>query len=224
MTLGDICRKEITLMPTLLHLDSSPLGEVSISRNLSRHYVEDWKLLHPQSSVVKRDLTQTSIPPVTAAWVSASYTPEDFRTPEEQKLLRLSDALIAELQTADEYVFGVPMHNFSIPSTLKLWIDQIVRAGETFTYVNGKPEGLLEGKKATFLIVSGGAYNAGTAMASLNFVEPYLRTIFGFLGVVDTTFINAGGAAALRYGQVDRQSFLQPHIESIYQHLQTAEH
>jgi FMN-dependent NADH-azoreductase len=74
------------------------------------------------------------------------------------------------------------------------------------------------------LIVSGGAYNAGTAMASLNFVEPYLRTIFGFLGVVDTTFINAGGAAALRYGQVDRQSFLQPHIESIHQHLQTAEH
>src|ERR1700683_2467774 len=106
-------------MPTLLHLDSSPLGEASISRNLSQHYVDGWKLLHTLSKVITRDLTQTSIPPVTGAWVGASYTPEDARTPEQKELLKLSDELIAELQTADEYVFGVPMHNFSIPSTLK---------------------------------------------------------------------------------------------------------
>jgi FMN-dependent NADH-azoreductase len=209
-------------MPTLLHLDSSPLGEASISRNLSQHYVEAWKLLHPLSSVITRDLTIASIPPVTAGWVGASYTPEDARTSEQKELLRLSDALIAELQSADEYVLGVPMHNFGIPSTLKLWIDQIARAGKTFAYVNGEPKGLLKGKKATFLIASGGVYDAGTAMASLNFVDPYLRTIFGFLGVVDTTFISAGGAAALNYGKIDRQSFLQPHIDSIQRHLQPA--
>jgi FMN-dependent NADH-azoreductase len=209
-------------MPTLLHLDSSPLGEASISRNLSHHFVDAWKVLHPLSSVITRDLTQTPIPPVTGAWVGASYTPEDARTPEQKELLKLSDGLIAELQTADEYVFGVPMHNFGIPSTLKLWIDQIARAGKTFAYINGKPEGLLKGKKATFLIASGGVYDAGTAMASFNFVEPYLRTVFGFLGIVDTTFINAGGAAALNYGKIDRQTVLQPHIDSIQKHLHAA--
>jgi len=209
-------------MPTLLHLDSSPLGEASISRSLSHHFVDAWKVLHPLSSVITRDLTQTPIPPVTGAWVGASYTPEDARTPEQKELLKLSDGLIAELQTADEYVFGVPMHNFGIPSTLKLWIDQIARAGKTFAYISGKPEGLLKGKKATFLIASGGVYDAGTAMASFNFVEPYLRTVFGFLGIVDTTFINAGGAAALNYGKIDRQTFLQPHIDSIQKHLHAA--
>lgn len=208
-------------MPTLLHLDSSPLGEASISRNLSQHFVQTWKQLHPQGTIITRDLTQTAIPPITGAWVGAAYTPVDARTTEQKEILALSDSLIAELQSADEYVLGVPMHNFGIPSALKLWIDQIARAGKTFSYIDGKPEGLLKGKKATFLIASGGVYDAGTAMASFNFVEPYLRTVFGFLGVVDTTFINAGGAAALNYGKIDRQTFLQPHIDSIHQHLQT---
>lgn len=209
-------------MSTLLHLDSSPLGEASISRNLSHHYAEAWKSLHPHGSIITRDLTQTSIPPVTGAWVGASFTPEDARSEDQKEILKLSDELIAELQNADEYVFGVPMHNFGIPSTLKLWIDQIARAGKTFAYINGKPEGLLTGKKAAFLIASGGVYDAGTAMASFNFVVPYLRTVFGFLGVVETTFINAGGAAALNYGKIDRQTFLQPHIDSIHQHLHVA--
>jgi FMN-dependent NADH-azoreductase len=198
------------------------MGKASISRNLSEHFVEEWKTLHPGSRVVERDLSETSIPPVTAAWVGAAYTPEPARSGEQKELLALSDELIAELQEADAYVFGVPMHNFSIPSTLKLWIDQIARAGKTFSYVDGKPEGLLKGKKAVFVIASGGAYDAGTAMASMNFVEPYLRSVFGFLGVVDTTFVNAGGAAALNYGKIDRESFLEPHIASIHQLLQPA--
>lgn len=209
-------------MPILFHLDSSPLGEASISRSLSQHFVQTWKQLHPHGTIITRDLTQTSISPVTAGWVGAAYTPEDARTAEQKEILALSDKLIAELQFADEYVFGVPMHNFGVPSTLKLWIDQIARVGKTFAYINGKPEGLIKGKKATFVIASGGLYDTGTAMASFNFVEPYLRTVFGFLGVVDTTFINAGGAAALNYGKIDRQTFLQTHLETIHQHLQTA--
>ena len=130
--------------------------------------------------------------------------------------------MIGELREADEWVIGVPMHNFGIPSTLKLWIDQIARRGETFAYENGKPEGLLRGKKASFLIASGGAYDAGTAMASMNFVEPYLRSVFGFLGVTDITFIHAGGASALAFGQIDRPTFLQPHLDSIRMQFQPA--
>lgn len=209
-------------MPTLLHIDSSPLGEASISRRLSEQYVETWQSLNPGSQVLTRDLTSTTILPITGAWVGSAFTPEASRSPEQQALLQLSDTLIAELQTADEYVFGVPMHNFGVPSALKLWIDQIARAGKTFSYVDGKPEGLLKNKKATFLIASGGIYDAGTVMASYNFVEPYLRSVFGFLGVTETAFINAGGVSAVNHGQIDRQTFLQPHLESVQLHLQPA--
>jgi FMN-dependent NADH-azoreductase len=209
-------------MPTLLHIDSSPLGEASISRHLSNEFVDNWKRANPDGKIITRDLTTTPIGPVTAAWVGAAYTPEESRTPEQRQILALSDTLIAELQAADEYVLGVPMHNFGVPSTVKLWIDQIARAGKTFAYVDGAPAGLLKGKRASFLITSGGVYDAGTAMASFNFVEPYLRAVFGFLGVTETTFLNAGGTVAINYGQVDRQTFLQPHVESIRTQLQLA--
>ena len=209
-------------MPTLLELDSSPLVETSISRQLTAEYVRNWQRANPDAKVITRDLVFTSIPPITAAWVGAAYTPDDARTTEQRSLLALSDSLIADLQAADEYVLGVPMHNFSIPSTLKLWIDQIARVNKTFSYATGSPVGLLTGKKATIVITSGGKYDAGTAMASFNFVEPYLRTVFGFLGVTDTTFLSAGGASALNYGKVDRQTFLEPLVASIRAQFQPA--
>jgi FMN-dependent NADH-azoreductase len=209
-------------MPTLLDIDSSPLAQASISRQLTAEFVHSWKIANPGGKVITRDLATTSIAPVNAAWVGAVYTPEDALTPEQRSLLSLSDTLIAELQAADEYVFGVPMHNFSVPSTLKLWIDQVARVNKTFSYATGSPVGLLTGKKATIVITSGGNYDAGTAMASFNFVEPYLRTVFGFLGVTDTTFIAAGGAAALNYGKIDRKTFLQPLVASIHARFQPA--
>ncbi len=209
-------------MPTLLHVDSSPLGTASISRHLTSEFVQNWKQTNPDGKIIARDLTAVSLSPVTAEWVGAAYTPEDSRTPAQRELLALSDGLIAELQAADEYVFGVPMHNFAVPSVLKLWIDQVARAGKTFSYASGSPEGLLKNKRATFVVASGGVYDPATVMASFNFVEPYLRTVFGFLGVTETSFINAGGAAALNYGKIDRQTFLQPHVESIRAQFQAA--
>ena len=208
--------------PTLLEIDSSPLGERSISRHLTHEFVQNWQAAHPDGRVITRDLNATPIPPIDAAWVGAAYTPEDKLTLEQRNKLALSDTLIAELQAADEYVFGVPMHNFSIPSVLKLWIDQIARANKTFSFATGKPEGLLKGKKAIILITSGGKYDQGTAMASWNFVEPYLRTVFAFMGVTDTTFITAGGASALSIGTIDRESFLQPLVDSIRAQFQPA--
>ena len=209
-------------MPTLLHIDSSPLGEASISRHLTSEFVQNWKLANPDGKVITRDLTATTISPISAAWVGASFTPQDALTPAQKDLLALSDNLIAELFAADEYVFGVPMHNFSVPSVFKLWIDQIVRVNKTFSYATGTPVGLITGKKATVLIASGGVYDAGTAMASYNFVEPYLRTVLGFLGVTETNFLAAGGVSAVNHGQIDRQTFLQPHIESVRAQFQPA--
>jgi FMN-dependent NADH-azoreductase len=207
-------------MPSLLHIDSSPLYGRSVSRQLTAAFVNQWKSSHLNGTVVDRDLNAIAIPPVTAEWIGAAYTPEEARTPQQKELLATSDTLLAELEQADEYVFGVPMHNFGVPSALKLWIDQIVRVGRTFSYVDGAPKGLLTGKKATFIIATGGNYDAQTQMASFNFVEPYLRSVFGFLGVTDATFLTAGGTAALNYGK-DRDSFLAPHLQAVQAHAQT---
>jgi FMN-dependent NADH-azoreductase len=206
-------------MPTLLHIDSSPLYGRSVSRQLTAAFVTEWKSSHPNGTVIDRDLNATTIPPINAEWVGAAYTPEEVRAPQQKEQLALSDALIAELEQADEYVIGVPMHNFSVPSVLKLWIDQISRAGKTFSYADGRPKGLITGKKATFIIATGGVYDAQTQMASFNFVEPYLRSVFSFLGVTDATFLTAGGTAALNYGK-DRDAFLAPHLQVVQTHAQ----
>jgi FMN-dependent NADH-azoreductase len=160
------------------------------------------------------------MPPINAEWVGAVYTPEAARTPQQKELLSLSDSLLAELEQADEYVIGVPMHNFGVPSVLKLWIDQIARVGRTFSYGEGGPKGLITGKKATFIIATGGIYDAQTQMASFNFVEPYLRSVFGFLGVTDATFLTAGGTSVLNQGH-DRTAFLAPHLQTVQTHAQT---
>jgi len=207
-------------MSTLLHLNSSPLYGRSVSRELTSAFVAQWKASHPDGKVIDRDLNATAISPITEEWVGAVYTPESARTPEQKKLLALSDTLIAELEQADEYVIGVPMHNFGVSSVLKLWIDQICRVGKTFSYADGRPKGLIIGKKATFIVATGGIYDAQTQMASFNFVEPYLRSLFGFLGLTDATFLTTGGTMALNHGQ-DRDAFLAPHLEAVQTHAVT---
>lgn len=205
-------------MATLLRFDSSPMGENSISRKLTAKFVDTWLKAHPDGNVVERDLATLNLKPVDAAWIAAVHTAHADRSEEQRQLLATSDSLVAELQSADEYVFGVPMHNFGIPSTLKLWIDQIARAGKTFSYTATGPKGLLTNKKATFLMASAGAYGPDSAIASWNFVTPYLRTLFGFLGVTDLTFISAEGVAQLRSGNIDPQTFLAPTMEKVHAH------
>ena len=202
-------------MPTLLHINSSPLGDASISRHLGDEFVRHWQRHHPGGQVIVRDLSANPPPLITAEWIGASFTPEEARTPAQRETLAFSDAAIDELEAADEYVIGVPMHNFTIASTLRLWIDQIARAGRTFAYVDGRPVGQLKGKKATVLAASGGVYGPGSAYASYNFVEPYLRTFLGFLGVTDVQAHAAGGASAVNHGEVDRQTFLHPHLSAV---------
>src|SRR5437879_3499321 len=122
-------------MATLLRIDSSPLdSDTSFSRQLTAEFVERWLQTHPSRKVINRDLAGTNLPPVTAEWIGAAFAPEASLTARQKEVLGISDELIAELAGADEYVFGVPMYNFSIPAILKLWIDQIVRAGKTFSY------------------------------------------------------------------------------------------
>jgi FMN-dependent NADH-azoreductase len=208
-------------MPTLLHLDSSPTGDHSVSRALTAEFVKNWKTANPGGTVVTRDLTTTPLTPVDGQWIGAAYSPAENRTAEQKQALALSDTLTSELFAADEFVLGVPMWNFGVPGTFKLWIDQIARVGVTFAYVDGKPQALLNGKKAHIFIATGGDYSGASPFAAYNFVEPYLRSVFGFLGVVDVTFQTAGGAAALNYG-ADRAAFLAPQIQAIQAIFATA--
>src|ERR1700730_16939108 len=200
-------------MATLLQIDSSPLAS-SVSRELTREFVSNWKIAHPSGQVIVRDLAANPPKPVDQAWIYAAHTPADALQPEQKALLAQSEESIAELQQADEYVIGVAMHNFSIPSVVKLWIDQVVRGGRTFSYGTDGPKGLLTGKKATIIAATGGVYQAGTPMAAFNFVEPYLSTILGFIGVTNVTFVTASGTAQLRSG-TDRGQFLKPHLEQV---------
>ena len=201
-------------MPTLLQLDSSPL-ESSISRELTREFVKTWKTAHPDGAVIYRDLAANTPKPLDAAWIYSVFTPEDSRSPEQNAELATSEELISELQQADEYVIGVAMHNFSVPSVLKLWIDQVVRRGRTFAYGATAPEGLLHNKKATVLIASGGVYDVGTPAGAMNFVEPYLKAILGFIGITDVKFVTASGASQLMTGKIDRETFLKPVLEHV---------
>ena len=201
-------------MATLLHLDSSPLAS-SVSRELTREFVNTWKASHPTGQVIHRDLAANPPKPVDQAWIHSIFTPDEARQPEQRALLAYSEEAVAELERADEYVIGVAMHNFSIPSVLKLWIDQVVRKGRTFDYGADGAKGLLSGKKATVLVATGAVYDAGSPWAAFNFIDPYLRTILGFIGITDVRFVNAGGTSQLMSGTVDRGQFLQPHLEQV---------
>lgn len=201
-------------MPTLLHLDASPL-HTSVSRELGREFVATWKAAHPNGAVIYRDLAAATPAPIDQSWIGAAYTPAGQRTSDQDAVLATSEALIQELETADEIVIGVPMHNFSIPASLKLWIDQVVRAGRTFSYSADGPKGLLPGKKATLLVASGGVYSAESPAAAMNFVEPYLKAILGFIGIADVRTVTVDGVAKMMSGAVDRDTLLQPALEQI---------
>lgn len=179
-------------MATLLQIDSSGLSEASITRRLSAHYAEKWKEAHPNGKITYRNLTETNVPFATEALIFAMNTPPDKLTAAQKLLLSLPDELMKELLEADTYVIGAPMYNFSIPAILKAYIDAIVRPGLTFSFEGGRPQGLLKNKKLIVLTASGGDYSE-QPMKSMDFLEPYLRGVFGFIGITDITFVKAHG-------------------------------
>ncbi|MGE0718289.1 MAG: FMN-dependent NADH-azoreductase [Alphaproteobacteria bacterium] len=179
-------------MTHLLHIDSSIAGERSLSRALSRRFVERWLAAHPDVTVTDRDLAADPVPHAAATLLAGLGKPADGRSPDEAASVALSDRLIAELEAADVIVIGAPMYNFAIPSTLKAWIDHVALAGRTFRYTAEGPVGLLRGKKVFVVVSRGGIYSEG-ALRAMDFQEPYLRAVLGFLGLDDVTFIRAEG-------------------------------
>ena len=176
-------------MSNILVLNSSVSGEASVSRLLVADAVTELTQRDPAATLVFRDLAANPVPhltPETVAGVRSQAT-----TPAEQAARALSDELIAELRAADTIVIGAPMYNFSIPTTLRSWFDHVLRAGETFSYSEAGPKGLLSGKKVIVVEARGGLYSEGPAQA-IDFQEPYLRQLLGFVGLADDlTFIRA---------------------------------
>lgn len=168
---------------TVLHIDSSVAGERSASRKASKALVAS---RHPDR-VLRRDLTEMSLPFIDGAWAATRLKAQDDLTDADREVLALSDALIAELQDADEITIGVPLYNFSIPASLKAWIDLVARPKVTFRYGDNGPVGLLKGKKATIAIASGGI-PVGSAQ---DFATPHLKVFLDFLGITDVTIIDA---------------------------------
>lgn len=165
----------------LLHLDSSALSSNSVTRELTAAIVARWQDKLPQLQVEYRDLDSNPLPHLTArslAQVDSAEAADAARTMEQ-------------FLAADVLVIGAPMYNFSIPSTLKAWIDRVAVAGKTFRYTEKGPEGLAGGKRVIIASGRGGIHtNAPT-----DFQEAYLRQVFGFLGVTDIEFVRAEGVA-----------------------------
>ncbi len=192
-------------MSTLLVVETSPRGDFSISRNLTRRFVASWRAAHPDGKVVERDLMQTNLPFVNAPWLQAYFTPPEQHSAEMKEVLLLSDDLVAELLAADHLVVATPVYNYNIPAALKAWIDHIVRKGLTLG-MDGA--GLVTGKKATILLASGGVYTEGSPIRDRDIATRYLRLILGVVGITDITFIAAGNAKAVDLGEIAREDFL----------------
>ena len=181
-------------MKSLLFLTSSLSGADSKSAQVGREFIAAWQRNHGQARVIERDLGTGAIPHLTGEHLEALTTAPDRRSNRHRWLVKASDELIGEVETADVLVIAVPMYNFSIPSTLKAWIDHITRAGRTFRYTSeGRPEGLLKNKKVYVIAARGGIFSGDSALKALDFQEPYLRTILGFNGLTDVTFLYVEG-------------------------------
>lgn len=178
-------------MAHILHIDASPRGDRSVSRSLANQFITEWKAAHPDDTITYRDLGHHPVPFVSEAWIAAAFSSPDQHSPEMAEAIRISDELIDEFLAADQYVFSIPMYNFGISANFKAYIDQIVRAGRTFAVDETGYKGLVHNKKAVLILSQGGVYSEGSPAESYDLQTPYLRLIFGFMGVTDVEFIYA---------------------------------
>jgi FMN-dependent NADH-azoreductase len=179
-------------MNQILIVESSPRGAESASRKLTRKVRERLEVQYPGAKVVVRDLTKDKLPHLDQPTLQAISTKDPAEAESLKEALRLSDLLTEELLASDLLVIASPMWNFGIPSSLKAWIDHVVRAGKTFNYAGAGVEGLAKGKKAILVLASGGVFSEGP-WKPWDTVEPYLRQILGFIGIDDVQTVRAEG-------------------------------
>lgn len=181
-------------MTNILFVTSSPRGEASHSTRVAEKAIEQLLASDPGATLVRRDLAREPLPHVGEAFLGAVFTPDEARSEEQQALVAHSDALIDELFAADVIVIASAMINFTVPSTLKSWLDHVARSGKTFRYGENGPVGLVTGKRVVLVEAKGGIYSQGP-MKAHDYQQPYLRFILGFLGLTDIEVIDVEGVA-----------------------------
>jgi FMN-dependent NADH-azoreductase len=180
---------EVPIMSRVLIIESSARQQGSVSRQLTQAFISQWDNAHPEDEVVVRDVAEHVLPHLDASLLGAWTKPEAEHDVAEREALQRSNLLTDELLAADVLVLAAPMYNFTIPSTLKAWLDHVLRAGVTFKYTATGPQGLLEGKRAIVLTSRGGVHAGGAS----DHQEPYLRQALAFIGIHDVTFVHAEG-------------------------------
>lgn len=176
-------------MSRVLVIESSARQQGSVSRELTQQFIANWKAANPADQIQVRDVAANPLPHLDLTLLGGWMTPASQQSEAEKAALVRSNELTDELLAADVLVLAAPMYNFAIPSTLKAWLDHVLRAGVTFKYTETGPQGLLTGKRAIVLTARGGIY-AGSA---LDHQEPYLRQALAFIGIHDVQFIHAEG-------------------------------
>jgi FMN-dependent NADH-azoreductase len=177
-----------------VRIDASALTQGSQSKQLADFFWQHFQTQHPNCKVTHYDLASESVAHIDQAFIGAAYTAQAERSAEQNARLAYSDSAIDQLKQADVLLISTPMYNFSIPSTLKAWLDTVTRVGETFKYGANGAEGLLSIPKVIVIVTSGGDYSEAP-LNKMNFVEPYLKTFLGFIGLHNVTFVYAPGLA-----------------------------
>ena len=179
------------VMSNILRIDSSAHQGASVTRELGDEVVRRLVARQQKASVVEVDLAE-GMPHIDADWIGASFTPAGQRDSQQRARLAVSDDAIEALKQADAMVLTVPVYNFSVPSTLKAWIDHVCRAGVTFRYTDKGPEGLLR-DRPVYLVMASGGVAFGSAV---DFASGYLRQVLRFIGIEDVRLIGAERVAA----------------------------
>jgi FMN-dependent NADH-azoreductase len=173
-------------MMKILNIISSPIHEASASTKLGNAIVHKLQGKYPNSTVTVRNLTKQTLPHLEEIQMRSFFTADENRTPEQKEALKLSDEVVNEVMNADIIVINVPMYNFGISSTLKVWIDHLIRKDVTFKHSASGAQGMLNDKKVYLAISSGGIYSEGPRK-HLDYTENYLRFVLDFIGITDVT-------------------------------------
>jgi FMN-dependent NADH-azoreductase len=180
----------------LLHIDSSPLGGNSVSRQLTERLVAQWRATHPGTVVEHLDLAVDAPSHLSVDSLGFRVGPNaEGLTDVQRRENEISEKLVSQFLAADVVVVGAPMYNFSVPTQLKAWVDRVAQAGRTFTYTDKGPKGLAGGKTVIIASTRGGVYSTNPALAGLDHQESYLKTVFGFFGITDVQIVRAEGVA-----------------------------
>ncbi|MBK1896238.1 FMN-dependent NADH-azoreductase [Chryseobacterium paridis] len=196
-------------MSKVLIINASARKERSLSRQLTNVFAKSWNEKYPNDLFLHREVGQENIPHVTERWIAGAFKPAHLRNEEDHEVLRLSNELISELKDSDIIVVGTPMYNWSVPSTLKAYIDQVLRVNETVLVRKDNPEqpylGLLNGKKVYLLLVRGNTgYGPGEIREHMDFQTNYLKTVFSIMGVEDIECITLNDIDHLQKETLDQ--------------------